>query len=478
MTARRFRLGLVPEAFTAGLLMVAMDAPFDVLGAYHGWWSWSATDPNTAFRWYGVPVTSYYWHLAWGGILGGLTRAFGRWGGALRRPWRIAALALPISALTIVLGVVAFLPFHFLKARGVADGTIVAGLIVVSAAVGVLARRASPEALPRDARLFAIPLVYNAYFLVVALAGLAQGGRGVRWQDGDDRLRRRARARRPPRRASPRDGGMMLAPTLQRSLAALLVALPLACNPGASSKAPPPATVVVSASPPGPEAPAGAAPVASASAVAAVPTGTAFARQRPDQVDHGPDACAYTGGLGFACLNALLDEKDAVHRRYMRRMSDSDAREAFDALERGEANGVAHAEMALFCKDKGACGGKDSSGTVQDDGYACLTKAEAARQQKDLAASRTAHARACRCDPTRAQIPVMGGFLACDGRDKPVERGKNLTTAEAAEVRACAVCDAEKGPAACTREVQRLTASDPELAKYIETVHVPRCRKP
>ena len=175
MTARRFRKGLVAEAFAAGLLMVAMDAPFDILGAHQHWWSWSASDPNVAYRWHDVPVTSYYWHLAFGGILAGLTRAFGRYGGDRARPWRIAALALPISAMTILLGVIAFLPFHFLKARGVADGTAVAGLFVVSLAVALLSRRTSAEMPGPDPRLYTIPLVYYAFFTLVALAQLAAG---------------------------------------------------------------------------------------------------------------------------------------------------------------------------------------------------------------------------------------------------------------------------------------------------------------
>jgi hypothetical protein len=175
MSARRLRLGLVPEAFAAGLSMVAMDAPFDILGAHQHWWSWSASDANVAYRWLDVPVTSYYWHLAFGGILAGLTRAFSRYGGDLKRPYRIAALALPVSALTIVLGVIAFLPFHLLKALGVADGVVVAGLFVVS--LGVVAagvrRSRTNVTVPPDPALFRIVLVYYAYFALVALAELA-----------------------------------------------------------------------------------------------------------------------------------------------------------------------------------------------------------------------------------------------------------------------------------------------------------------
>jgi len=175
VTARRLRSGIVAQAFTAGLLIVAMDIPFDMLGPTQGWWSWSDTDPNIAARWYGVPVTSYYWHLAFGGILAALTRALGRWGADPRRPLRGVALALPVSVLVIVLGVISFLPFHFLKARGVPDGAIVAGLVVVSSIVFALSRRAT---VAPGASLLAIPVLFYAYHLVVALGRFTAGGFG------------------------------------------------------------------------------------------------------------------------------------------------------------------------------------------------------------------------------------------------------------------------------------------------------------
>jgi hypothetical protein len=106
-----------------------------------------------------------------------------------------------------------------------------------------------------------------------------------------------------------------------------------------------------------------------------------------------------------------------------------------------------------------------------------LTRAEMAIQENREAESKTAQERACKCGAERAQIPIMGGFLACNGQN-PEKRGQNLTTAEADEIRACAECDAEKGPAACAKEIERLTISDAELAKYIETVHIPRCGRP
>ncbi|MFT3776189.1 MAG: hypothetical protein QM820_63405 [Minicystis sp.] len=177
MIARRLRAGVVAQAFTAGALIVAMDFPFDILGPALGWWSWSDTDPNMAFRWHGVPVTSYYWHLAWGGLLAAITRLFGRYGADPKKPVRIAVLALPLSFLTIFLGVISFLPFHALKAAGVADGTIVAGLFVVSVAVAALSR---PADVPRvlDRRLLTIPVFYYSYFMLAALVMLATGTPG------------------------------------------------------------------------------------------------------------------------------------------------------------------------------------------------------------------------------------------------------------------------------------------------------------
>jgi hypothetical protein len=196
-----------------------------------------------------------------------------------------------------------------------------------------------------------------------------------------------------------------------------------------------------------------------------------FVRPRPEGGDRsGVDACAYLGGIGMACLNAYLAEKDPVAKRYMRRLSDADARKAYDEFNKGNFLGVAHAEVSMGCADDGPC--KEG-----DDGYACLTKAEILLQEKKASESKPAHARACKCGKERAELPIMGGFLACDG-GTPVERGKNMTTAEAAEVRACGECDAATGPAACAKEIERLSKSDAELARYIETVHVPRCSRP
>ena len=97
-------------------------------------------------------------------------------------------------------------------------------------------------------------------------------------------------------------------------------------------------------------------------------------------------------------------------------------------------------------------------------------------REREIMVAKAAHAKACKCSSARAQIPVMGGYLACDG-DKPVERWRDMEVAVAKDVRDCGTCDAEAGPAACAREIGRLRASDAPLATYLETVHVPRCQK-
>ncbi|HMI83818.1 MAG TPA: hypothetical protein VK550_06965 [Polyangiaceae bacterium] len=162
-TARRFRFPLWAEGFVAGLLIVAMDVPFDVAGPTVGWWKWSRTDPLLAYRWCGVPVTSYYWHLAFGGILAALTTAIGP---RLRAP-RQLVLALPAALITIVLGVVAFLPLHGLAALGVSNGIVVGGAWAVCFAV-LLAAPKRPIATP-DALLLLLPATFYALHLIVTV---------------------------------------------------------------------------------------------------------------------------------------------------------------------------------------------------------------------------------------------------------------------------------------------------------------------
>lgn len=125
------RLGVHPfaECLIAGLAMCLIDVPFDIAGVAVGWWRWLDGDPNLAFRWLGVPVTSYYWYLIFGAVACGLGRVL--WPRVAARPFAVAAgIALVAGFFVIVFGVLGFLPFHAVKALGVPDGTIVAAHIV------------------------------------------------------------------------------------------------------------------------------------------------------------------------------------------------------------------------------------------------------------------------------------------------------------------------------------------------------------
>jgi len=115
-------------------------------------------------------------------------------------------------------------------------------------------------------------------------------------------------------------------------------------------------------------------------APAAAADANKFLRARPESGDRKSiDACAYIGGFGFACLDAMLAEKNPVLKRYMRRLSDADARQAFDAWQSKNPGGVPHAEFADQCADKGPCGGTPNK---SDDGYACLTRGRAGDSSK------------------------------------------------------------------------------------------------
>lgn len=164
-------LGLSPafEAIAAGVLIVACDASFDMVGPQAGWWRWYDNDPNIAYRWLGVPVTSYYWHLAFGGILAALTARAAR----VKAPrwW----MAFPLAGATILLGVASFLPFHGLKAIGVIDGAIVAAALGGGAVItlGAIARRRTRQ--PSDPGLLWLWAPFVGYHGLVAMWLLARG---------------------------------------------------------------------------------------------------------------------------------------------------------------------------------------------------------------------------------------------------------------------------------------------------------------
>ena len=173
-TVQRLGLSARVEPLVVGLLLVLIDLPFDTLGPDTGWWAWDMTDPNVHARWFGVPVTSYYWQLSWGAILSGICR----WAephmrvlGSPGRPIRFArlALALPVAGVTMALGRLAFLPFDVLVPLGVPDGTILVVGLGIALALLVLGRR-EPTGDPPDRLLLAIPFLFFAFHVALVLS--------------------------------------------------------------------------------------------------------------------------------------------------------------------------------------------------------------------------------------------------------------------------------------------------------------------
>jgi hypothetical protein len=171
-TIERLRLAFLPEALLAGFAICLLDVPFDTIGVEARWWIWSFTDRNVEARWLGVPVTSYYWYMVFGAVLVGLCRALK--GRIERRPLAVYVALGPLMGVAIiVLGILAFLPFHALKAAGVPDGVVVAGhmALCVVLALSVRAERVDPPAIePR--------IVAGAFlgFHVVTMLGLWSSG--------------------------------------------------------------------------------------------------------------------------------------------------------------------------------------------------------------------------------------------------------------------------------------------------------------
>lgn len=170
------------EALVAGLAMCLIDVPFDLAGVPTGWWRWLDGDPNLAFRWLGVPVTSYYWYLVFGAVSVAIVR--GTWSRLEKRPFALAAaLALPLGSLVIVLGVLGFLPFHAVHALGVSEGAIVAGHVGVCVALALLSRgerRPTEPVLALAAGL--VPLVSLVVLALESSGGaIPDGGERIAW---------------------------------------------------------------------------------------------------------------------------------------------------------------------------------------------------------------------------------------------------------------------------------------------------------
>jgi hypothetical protein len=170
--AERLRLGRIAEPLVAGLAVLLIDVPMDLVGVDARWWSWSATDKNVDVQWLGVPLTSFYFYLVFGTALAALTRALRR----TIEPRSLAAylgLAPLVAAGTVVGGILGFLPYHGLKALGVPDGVIVAAHVAVCLAIVAARGRPWSTAAARQVRF--IPLAVDAWCLGVLLVLSSRG---------------------------------------------------------------------------------------------------------------------------------------------------------------------------------------------------------------------------------------------------------------------------------------------------------------
>ncbi len=168
----RLKLHPIVEALLAGFAICLIDVPFDLAGVAVGWWTWLDVDPNLAFRWLGVPVTSYYWYLIFGAVACLLCRLL--WRVLDERPFWIAAMiALPLGSLVIFFGVLGFLPFHLMASLGLTHGQIVAMHLMGCAALALWVRSGTTE--PRDPLVLAASLLIPGV-LTVLLVGCALMG--------------------------------------------------------------------------------------------------------------------------------------------------------------------------------------------------------------------------------------------------------------------------------------------------------------
>lgn len=191
-TARRFGMGAPGTFFAAGLVVVLLDVPFDILGPDCRWWWWreDAEDPLrlVAHRWLGVPVTSYCWHLLFCGSLALVSERFGRLAMPPSRARRMLGLTAPgvlaalAGAVSIVVGIVTMMPFHLFRGPlGLSDGTFTVTLFVVAAIVFGLARKRWAGA-PDGGRLAFVMLWNAAFVLYGVIVWRADGVEDAAWK--------------------------------------------------------------------------------------------------------------------------------------------------------------------------------------------------------------------------------------------------------------------------------------------------------
>jgi hypothetical protein len=168
----RLQLAALPEALLVGFMICLLDVPFDITGVDAAWWSWSTTDKNLEVKWLGVPITSYYWYLIFGAVFALLSRGLRR--AIAPRSLAVYFLCAPlVGAAIIVLGSVAFLPFHGLKALGVPDGAVVGAHVVACALLALLVLRGPP--VPAERPFLFIAGALYAWHVTLLVSLIARG---------------------------------------------------------------------------------------------------------------------------------------------------------------------------------------------------------------------------------------------------------------------------------------------------------------
>lgn len=181
----RLGLPLIKGGLLAGLAIMVIDVPFDSLGVDAGWWWWvdnSADALHPRFvevletRWFGVPVTSYYWYLMYGALLYVLShlawRRMERKGRSLRTRLLVAPL---VSVGVVVGGALAFeVMFWLPRLTGLSDHAIVATYI--GSVVILAATVRAPEAKPAPRWLLGNVAVFYVFHLALMIWLATQGG--------------------------------------------------------------------------------------------------------------------------------------------------------------------------------------------------------------------------------------------------------------------------------------------------------------
>ena len=171
MTVRRFDFPPLVEAITVAFYGELTYLIFDNLGPVLGWWIWDTSDPTTFPYLNAVPLTSYHW---WFAFTGAFTLASRKicwdWVAEAKSTALIAAGFVALPVLTVLLGMIAFVPYNFLAAN-VSHEVAAAYFGVIFALAGLVFlfnfRRPAES---RDKLLMIFPLTYLVGLIYIYIA--------------------------------------------------------------------------------------------------------------------------------------------------------------------------------------------------------------------------------------------------------------------------------------------------------------------